>query len=102
MVAQTGEHDVIATCAQSSRSASWRTWLLLSPMLVWLALFVVAPMFILLIYSFCQRDEFGDIVYLFTWENFQRAFGSLYLTILLRSTWYAALSTIVCIVVGYP
>src|SRR4051794_41282866 len=84
------------------RNASWRAWILLSPLLLWLALFVIAPMLILLIYSFCQRDEFGDIEYSFTWENFARAFGPLYLKIFLRSTWYAALSTIICVIVGFP
>jgi spermidine/putrescine transport system permease protein len=59
-------------------------------------------MAILLVYSFCQRNEFGDIVYSFTWENFSRAFNKLYLGILLRSTWYAALSTVICVIVGFP
>jgi spermidine/putrescine transport system permease protein len=84
------------------RHAGWRAWLLLSPLLLWLILFVVAPLVILLIYSFCQRDEFGDIVYSFTWENFSRAFQPLYQSILLRSTWYAAISTAICVVVGFP
>src|SRR6185369_10565731 len=86
----------------NDKPATWRAWLLLSPLLLWLALFVLAPMVILLVYSFCQRDEFGDIVYSFTWENFSRAFEPLYLKILLRSTWYAALSTAICVVVGFP
>ena len=47
------------------------------------------PTAILLVYSFCQRDEFGDIVYSFTWQNFSRAFDWRYLRILFRSTGYA-------------
>jgi spermidine/putrescine transport system permease protein len=86
----------------NARPASWRTWLLLSPLLLWLTLFVIAPTAILLVYSFCQRDEFGDIVYSFTWENFHRALDGLYLKILLRSTLYAAISTAICLLVGYP
>jgi spermidine/putrescine transport system permease protein len=85
-----------------SRPATWRAWLLLSPLLLWLTLFVIAPTAILLVYSFCQRDEFGDIVYSFTWENFHRALSGLYLMILLRSTFYAAISTAICLLVGYP
>ena len=86
----------------SSPPATWRAWLLLSPLLLWLAFFVIAPMAILIVYSFCQRDEFGDIVYAFTWENFSRAFESRFLMILIRSTWYAGLSTAICAVVGFP
>ncbi|MSU54133.1 MAG: ABC transporter permease, partial [Opitutaceae bacterium] len=37
-------------------------WLLLAPMVVWLLLFVVAPMAILLVYSFCTRDDLGRVV----------------------------------------
>jgi spermidine/putrescine transport system permease protein len=87
---------------QPGRRASWRAWAMLSPLLLWLILFVVAPTLILLVYSFCQRDEFGDIEYSFTWDNFRRAFQPLYLMILARSTWYALLSTIICVIVGYP
>jgi spermidine/putrescine transport system permease protein len=77
-------------------------WLLLAPLLIWLAAFVVAPTVILLIYSFCQRDEFGDVVFRFSLENYSRAFESTYLWILLRSVWYALLTTMICIVAGYP
>jgi len=63
---------------------------------------VVVPTVILLIYSFCQRDEFGDVVFRFSLDNYSRAFESTYLWILLRSVWYALLTTIICIIVGYP
>ena len=92
----------ISSGSASARRTSWRAWLLLSPLLIWLALFVIAPMAILLVYSFCQRDDFGDIVYSFTWENFSHAFTSPYPMILVRSTWYAAISTAICVVVGFP
>ncbi|MBK9989532.1 MAG: ABC transporter permease [Verrucomicrobia bacterium] len=77
-------------------------WLLLSPMLLWLGLFVVAPTAILFVYSFCQRDELGQVVFEFTWENYARIADPVYLNILLRSIWYAGLTTAICLVVGYP
>ena len=64
-------------------------WLLLAPLLVWLAAFVVLPLLVLLVYSFCQRDDLGRVVFSFTWENYERVFSPLYLRILGRSIGYA-------------
>ena len=77
-------------------------WLLLAPLLVWLAAFVVLPLLVLLVYSFCQRDDLGRVVFSFTWENYERVFSPLYLRILGRSIGYAGLTTIICLVIGFP
>lgn len=77
-------------------------WLLLAPLLVWLAAFVVVPLLVLLVYSFCQRDDLGRVVFAFTWENYERVFSPLYLRILGRSVGYAGLATLICLAVGYP
>lgn len=77
-------------------------WFLLSPMLLWLALFVVAPTAILFVYSFCQRDELGQVVFSFTWDNYVRIADPVYLNILVRSVWYAGLTTAICLAAGYP
>ena len=85
-------------------------WLLMVPMLAWLVAFVVAPTLILLVYSFCQRDDLGEVVYVFTWDNYRRiffdsdtgTFGTTYFTVFIRSIVYAGLTTIICLVVGYP
>ena len=68
-------------------------WLLLAPMLLWLGLFVVAPTAILLVYSFCQRDELGQVVFEFTGDNYLRILDPVYLGILVRSLGYAGLTT---------
>lgn len=85
-------------------------WLLMAPMLAWLTAFVVAPTIILLVYSFCQRDDLGQVVYAFTWDNYHRIFfdadtghfGTTYFTVFIRSVIYAGLTTVICLVVGYP
>jgi len=85
-------------------------WLMMAPMLLWLVAFVVVPTAILFVYSFCQRDELGQVVYHFSWENYRRIFidsdtgqfGTVYWTITLRSIIYAALTTIICLFLGYP
>jgi len=71
-------------------------------MIAWLVVFVVAPTAILFVYSFCERDELGRVVFSYTLENYQRVFDPVYLRIFSRSIGYAGLTTAICIVVGYP
>jgi spermidine/putrescine transport system permease protein len=85
-----------------ARTARWRAWLLLAPAIAWLVVFVVAPTAILVVYSFCDRDEFGRVVFTFTLENFRRIADPVYARIFWRSIGYAALTTAICVVVGYP
>jgi len=77
-------------------------WLMLAPMLLWLGAFVVAPTAILFVYSFCERDEIGRVVFSFTLENYRRVFDGVYLHIFWRSIAYAGLTTVICVVIGYP
>jgi spermidine/putrescine transport system permease protein len=94
----------------NQRRPGFLGWLLTTPMLLWLVAFVVVPTAILLVYSFCQRDELGRIVYHFSWENYRRIFidedtghfGTVYWTVFIRSVVYAGLTTAICLVVGYP
>jgi spermidine/putrescine transport system permease protein len=84
------------------RSSKVAGWLLMLPLAAWLVLFVVAPTAILLLYSFCQTNELGDVVWRFTLDNYRRALEPTYRMILFRSVVYAALTTVICLVVGYP
>lgn len=88
--------------SKDARAAGWRAWLLLTPMIAWLGLFVIAPTAILFVYSFCERDELGRVIFSFTWENYQRVIDPIYTRIFARSLGYAALTTIICVVVGFP
>jgi spermidine/putrescine transport system permease protein len=71
-------------------------------MVAWLALFVVVPTALLLVYSFCERDELGRVVFDFTLDNYRRVGDPIYLGIFARSIGYAALTTAICIVAGFP
>jgi spermidine/putrescine transport system permease protein len=86
----------------SQRAAGRRGWLLMSPLLVWMAAFVVAPTLIMFVYSFCTRDELGQVVFDFSLSNYARVVDPTYLKILLLSVWYAAITTAICLVIGYP
>lgn len=77
-------------------------WVLLAPMLAWLALFVVAPALILVAYSFASRGALGAVEFGFSWENYARVFEPVYVQVLLRSVGYAGVTTILCVLIGYP
>jgi len=77
-------------------------WLLLSPLLLWVALFVITPTVIMLVYSFGRRGTLGGVVLDFTMENYAAVLDPTYLKILVRSVIYSGLTTIICLVMGYP
>jgi ABC-type spermidine/putrescine transport system permease subunit I/ABC-type thiamine transport system substrate-binding protein len=79
-----------------------RGWLLMSPLFLWLTAFVIAPTAIMLVYSFCTRDELGQVVFEFTLDNFKRVVDGTYLKILFNSVVYAGITTVICLVAGYP
>ncbi len=96
-------------------------WSLLTPMLLWLLIFVIAPTAILFVYSFGQTDDVGQVIrpdnVNQSFDNYRRIVARepqdeapwphflserRYVWILLRSIWYAGLATLACVVIGYP
>jgi spermidine/putrescine transport system permease protein len=86
----------------AARRPSWRTWVLLTPLLAWLLAFIIAPGAILLVYSFAERDELGRVIFNFSLDNYRRVFDPVYIAVLGRSIGYAAVTTSICIILAYP
>ncbi|MDX2081217.1 MAG: ABC transporter permease [Terrimicrobiaceae bacterium] len=84
------------------RKPALGAWLVLAPLLAWLILFVVIPTIMLVVVSFATRDSLGRVVYDFSFANYERAFQWTWLRVFLQSIWYAFLTTVICVVVGYP
>jgi len=74
----------------------------LAPTAALMLLTLVAPMAIIAVYSFLTRGAYGVVEQPSTIENFTRLWDPLYLTILWRSVWIAALSTALCLLLGFP
>lgn len=87
---------------RTSRRLGLAGWLLFAPMALWLIAFVVIPTAILLAYSFGRRGDASPVELAFTWENYARVFSGIYLKILLRSVGYAAVTTALCVLAGFP
>ncbi|MFS8578584.1 MAG: ABC transporter permease [Novibacillus thermophilus] len=65
-------------------------------------LFFVFPLIFIFMMSFAVRGLYGGVEYSFTLENYVRFFDPLYLNILWESILIAALTTVICLVFGYP
>ena len=68
---------------------------LAAPYLVWMAIFTVVPLGIVIWFSFTD-----SITGAFTFDNISRM--GTYLPIFLKSIWLAILSSLICLVIGYP
>ena len=75
--------------------------LLALPTVAWLVIFFVLPLLIVLVVSFMTRGRGGVGQLPFTPEHYERTFGVFFI-ILQRSIGLAALTTVVCLLVGYP
>lgn len=69
------------------------------PYLFWMVLFIVVPMLLVIYYAFTVPTEAGA-----TWslDNFSRFFEPIYLRVLGRSLRLALISTLICLLLGYP
>ena len=72
------------------------------PYILWIALFIVAPMVMILLYA-VTRSGNGTITFSFTMENFARFLSDpTFLKVLWTSLRIAFLTTVFCILIGYP
>ena len=101
-MAITAATAVLTSGPSQQRRAGIGPWLAVTPMMGWLLLFVIVPTLMLVVISFCERDSLGRIVYTFNFDNYIRAFDWKWLRILGISVWYAFLTTVICLVLGYP
>jgi spermidine/putrescine transport system permease protein len=88
---------------QQQRRDRIRLMLLLTPGLLWLVLFFALPLVIIVIYSFMTNDALGRVVYQPTLDNYITIFTqSLYINAYWRSIWTSVLTTVICLLLGYP
>ena len=68
--------------------------------LFWGLIFIVLPLFLILAHALSSNTDLSEFA--FTLDNFHRFFEPLYVKILITSLVLAGLSTILCLIVGYP
>lgn len=85
--------------------AAW----LCGPALVWVTVFMLVPLLFVVALSFAQRGDAGEIVWRFTWGNYERLFGHGALgfdpvqpLILARSLGVGFATAGLCLLIGLP
>ena len=72
------------------------------PYVVWIAIMIVLPMLLIMFYAFTKTGN-SVVQFKFTLENFARFFSDrIFLEVLGRSLRVALITTVVCILLGYP
>ena len=72
------------------------------PVSLLLMFLVVAPLVFVAVMSFCGTDEYYNVVYNFTAENYGRLLSVDYLKIYARSMLISLITTLLCVLIGYP
>jgi spermidine/putrescine transport system permease protein len=68
----------------------------------WLILFFLLPMAAMVAYSFGENSGPASIAISGTFKNYSRAIEPLYMTIFAKSAAVAALTTLICLILGFP
>lgn len=76
--------------------------IMVGPVTVVMVLLVAIPLIYVGVMSFCSIDEFYNVTFEFTLDNYIRLANADYLKIYVQSLVIALVTTILCILIGYP
>ncbi|HNW77964.1 MAG TPA: spermidine/putrescine ABC transporter permease PotB [Candidatus Competibacteraceae bacterium] len=77
-------------------------WVAVGTIWTWLALFALLPNAMVLVASVLERGQDQFFAFAFTLASYRRLLDPLYLSVLLDSLYLAALTTVLCLLIGYP
>ncbi len=72
------------------------------PMGLWFLIFFLAPLFIILVYSFLKKNPRGGVELVFSLKAYRQMFNPKYGILLGRTLWITAVSTVITIILGIP
>lgn len=87
---------------EPGKPPGWIGWLLLSPILVWLVMLVIAPTVILIAYSLARDVGIAEVEWKLSLGGYEQLTGAVALRTLWRSLWLAGMTTVLCLLAGYP
>ena len=76
--------------------------IMVGPVTLWLILLVAVPLIYILVMSFCSIDQYYNVTFQFTFDNYKHLADSSYIKIYVQSLVIALLTTVICIVLAYP
>jgi spermidine/putrescine transport system permease protein len=74
----------------------------IGPVYVWMVLFLVIPLAIIVVFSFFTRGTYGNVVPDFQVNNFIELLKPMYLKVFGGSILIALVTTVICLMMGYP
>lgn len=72
------------------------------PYLIWMGIFIVIPLLLVVYFAITTGDSQNFSTFSFSLDNFKRFFTPNYLKVLGRSVNLAFVSTVICLILGYP
>lgn len=86
---------------------SWRRsklvfFVINAPPSFWLMVFFLIPLTLVWIMSFSEKRGITDLDLTWTLANYERVFEPVYLKIFWKSLWESGLTTLICLLVGFP
>ena len=84
------------------RSNTLPALITVGPVTLIMVLLIAVPLIYVAVMSFCSIDEFYNVTFKFTLQNYVRLANADYLKIYAQSIAIALITTIICILVGYP
>lgn len=94
MAKKTSKHEL--------KSNTIPAFVTVGPVAILLLFLVVAPLIFVAVMSFCQTDQYYNVVYKFTAENYSKLASADYLKIYAQSLLIAFITTVLCVLIGYP
>jgi spermidine/putrescine transport system permease protein len=73
-----------------------------SPMAVWFTIFFLAPIFIIIIYSFLKKGLYGGVEWEFSLDAYRYLKSSVFLNITLRTVFTSFIATVITIFIALP
>ena len=74
---------------------------LIKPYIIWASILIVVPLILIVLYAF--TSDGNEVLTLhFTWANFAKFLEATYLSVILKSFRLGILTTLICLVCGYP
>ncbi|MFB3845486.1 MAG: ABC transporter permease [Candidatus Cloacimonadaceae bacterium] len=83
------------------KARNWQSWLLSAPSLFWLILFFAVPYLIVILYSVLTPDIY-EVKFAFSLGSYREIFRGTYWMPFFLSFRLALLTTLICLLVGYP
>ena len=87
---------------KSARNHKLAFWLTFCPPTLWMLIFLLVPILIIGIFSFSAKQGLVDISASWVLDNYIRAYDPVYLSVFFKSIGIAALTTLICFLIGFP